>query len=69
MYSGGLAPRAVIGQGLVESRGVAIERSIHSAYIAAIRKAENFVYIENQYFMGSSYAWLSNQDSGKALFS
>lgn len=25
-----------------------------------IRNAENFIYIENQYFLGSAYAWLSD---------
>ena len=27
------------------------------AYIKAIRSAQHFVYIENQYFLGSSYNW------------
>ena len=25
-----------------------------------IRNAENFIYIENQYFLGSAYAWLND---------
>ena len=33
------------------------EISILEAYVHAIRKAQNFIYIENQYFFGSSYAW------------
>ena len=28
-----------------------------------IRNADNFIYIENQYFMGSAYAWLSETDT------
>lgn len=38
-------------------KNVAVEASIHAAYVAAIRRARRFVYIENQYFIGSSYAW------------
>eukprot|EP00211_Chloroparvula_japonica_P004331 CAMPEP_0119123148 /NCGR_PEP_ID=MMETSP1310-20130426/3180_1 /TAXON_ID=464262 /ORGANISM="Genus nov. species nov., Strain RCC2339" /LENGTH=670 /DNA_ID=CAMNT_0007112905 /DNA_START=108 /DNA_END=2120 /DNA_ORIENTATION=+ len=32
-------------------------RSIQEAYVNAIRKAERFVYIENQYFLGSAKYW------------
>ena len=31
--------------------------SIHTAYVNAIRAAQHFIYIENQYFLGSSYCW------------
>jgi len=37
-----------------------IDRSIQDAYINAIRRAKNFIYIENQYFLGSSFGWNSN---------
>ena len=43
-------------------KGRSVENSIARAYIAAIRKARNFIYIENQYFMGSAYGWLDDQD-------
>nr|GME20326.1 phospholipase D delta-like [Ipomoea batatas] len=33
------------------------------AYIQEIRSAQNFIYIENQYFLGSSYAWPSYEDA------
>eukprot|EP01065_Artemidia_motanka_P014465 TRINITY_DN1839_c0_g1_i1.p1 TRINITY_DN1839_c0_g1~~TRINITY_DN1839_c0_g1_i1.p1 ORF type:complete len:1172 (+),score=237.19 TRINITY_DN1839_c0_g1_i1:99-3518(+) len=33
-----------------------VEKDIEHAYVNAIMKAERFVYIENQYFMGSSLA-------------
>ena len=33
------------------------------AYVQMIRNADNFIYIENQYFMGSAYAWLSDTDT------
>ena len=40
------------------------ETSIQKAYVQIIRKAENFIYIENQYFYGSSYMWdCSNKPS------
>ena len=32
------------------------------AYVEAIRKAKHFIYIENQYFIGSSYCWV--RDTG-----
>jgi len=39
-----------------------IDESIAKAYISAIRAAEKFIYIENQYFLGSAYAWGSDQE-------
>lgn len=41
-----------------------IDMSIHSAYVKAIRAAQKFIYIENQYFLGSSYNWDSFKDLG-----
>ncbi|CAI9267763.1 unnamed protein product [Lactuca saligna] len=43
--------------GLVTGKDNVIDRSIQDAYINAIRRAKNFIYIENQYFLGSSYGW------------
>ena len=45
--------------GLVSGKDNVIDRSIQDAYINAIRRAKNFIYIENQYFLGSSFAWNS----------
>ena len=39
--------------------------SIQNAYVSAIRKAERFMYIENQYFLGSSHAWQDYRGAGK----
>lgn len=39
------------------SRTPAVERSIHQAYVEAIRRADRFLYIENQYFIGGSHLW------------
>ncbi|KAL9672070.1 hypothetical protein QQ045_028318 [Rhodiola kirilowii] len=51
-------------QKLVCAKNLVIDKSIQTAYIEAIRSAQHFIYIENQYFIGSSYAWPSYQDSG-----
>ncbi|KAH9602850.1 hypothetical protein KSS87_017874, partial [Heliosperma pusillum] len=45
-------------------KNVLIDMSIHVAYVHAIRSAQHFIYIENQYFLGSSYAWDSYRDLG-----
>ncbi|KAK8552446.1 hypothetical protein V6N12_041041 [Hibiscus sabdariffa] len=46
-------------ENLVCAKNLVIDRSIQTAYIQAIRAAQHFIYIENQYFIGSSYAWPS----------
>lgn len=51
-------------QNLLVSKNVVIEKSIQTAYIQAIRSAQHYIYIENQYFLGSSYAWPSYKDAG-----
>jgi len=38
-------------------KGKKVDSSISQAYIQTIRGAQNFIYIENQYFMGSAYEW------------
>lgn len=44
-----------------------VETSIHDAYIHAIRRAKGFIFLENQYFLGSSHVWRnSNQRGGWA---
>ena len=40
-----------------------MDDSILQAYVMMIRNAENFIYIENQYFLGSAFAWLSENDT------
>ena len=35
-----------------------VDSSIAQAYVQIIRNAEKFIYIENQYLMGSSCNWL-----------
>ncbi|KAK1262283.1 Phospholipase D delta [Acorus gramineus] len=45
-------------------KNIVIDRSIHKAYVQAIRSAQHFIYIENQYFLGSSYGWPSYKNAG-----
>ncbi|KAK4794861.1 hypothetical protein SAY86_012855 [Trapa natans] len=45
-------------------KNVLIDMSIHTAYVKAIRSAQHFIYIENQYFIGSSYNWSQHKDLG-----
>ncbi|KAJ9179044.1 hypothetical protein P3X46_010872 [Hevea brasiliensis] len=50
-------PEDAARSGLVSGKDNIIDRSIQDAYIHAIRRAKNFIYIENQYFLGSSFGW------------
>ncbi|XP_020967380.1 phospholipase D alpha 4-like [Arachis ipaensis] len=45
-------------------RELHVERSIHEAYVEAIRSAEKFIYIENEYFIGGCQLWDKDRDSG-----
>ncbi|XP_015951618.1 phospholipase D alpha 1-like [Arachis duranensis] len=58
-------PEGVAGAGLVRRNGRIIDRSIQDAYIDAIRRAERFIYIENQYFVGSGFDW--KDDDGNKI--
>lgn len=40
-----------------------IDAGIHSAYVTAIRRAQRFIYVENQYFLGSSHAWSADRSA------
>lgn len=35
------------------------------AYVHAIRRAKRHIYIENQYFLGSSHAWIEDKGVGE----
>ncbi|KAJ3680471.1 hypothetical protein LUZ60_016749 [Juncus effusus] len=50
-------------QNLVRGKNIVIDKSIHTAYVKAIRCAKRFIYIENQYFIGSCYGWPSYKSS------
>lgn len=49
---------------LVYLKNLIVDMSIHTAYVEAIRSAQHFIYIENQYFIGSSYNWSAHKDIG-----
>ncbi|KAK4795002.1 hypothetical protein SAY86_012996 [Trapa natans] len=49
---------------LISGKNLKIDKSIHTAYVKAIRSAQHFIYIENQYFVGSSYYWPSYKNAG-----
>ncbi|XP_030950097.1 phospholipase D delta-like [Quercus lobata] len=51
-------------QKLVCAKNLKVDKSIHAAYVKAIRSAQHFIYIENQYFIGSSYYWPSYKNAG-----
>jgi phosphatidylserine/phosphatidylglycerophosphate/cardiolipin synthase-like enzyme len=34
-----------------------VDASIHRAYINLIRNAKRYLYLENQYFLGSAHLW------------
>ncbi|XVE52200.1 hypothetical protein DITRI_Ditri02bG0103900 [Diplodiscus trichospermus] len=50
-------PEDAARAGLISGKDNIIDRSIQDAYINAIRRAKNYIYIENQYFLGSSCGW------------
>nr|GMD65023.1 phospholipase D gamma 1-like [Ipomoea batatas] len=57
-------PKEATMKNLVCGKNVLIDMSIHSAYVKAIRSAQHYIYIENQYFIGSSYNWSQYKDVG-----
>ncbi|KAL7189736.1 hypothetical protein ACSBR1_039390 [Camellia fascicularis] len=54
------SPEDAAKSGLVSGKDNTIDRSIQDGYINAIRRAKNFIYIENQYFLGSCFGWNSS---------
>ncbi|GAA0181624.1 phospholipase [Lithospermum erythrorhizon] len=57
-------PKQATSMNLVCGKNVLIDMSIHTAYVKAIRAAQHFIYIENQYFLGSSFNWSHYKDLG-----
>ncbi|XP_015961566.1 phospholipase D beta 2 [Arachis duranensis] len=57
-------PKEASSKNLVCGKNVLIDMSIHTAYVKAIRAAQHYIYIENQYFIGSSYNWSQHKDLG-----
>ncbi|KAL0373168.1 UNVERIFIED_CONTAM: Phospholipase D beta 1 [Sesamum calycinum] len=57
-------PKEAPNRNLVCGKNILIDMSIHTAYVKAIRSAQHFIYIENQYFLGSSFNWANYTDLG-----
>ncbi|KAL6659935.1 hypothetical protein ACP70R_002057 [Stipagrostis hirtigluma subsp. patula] len=57
-------PREATSKDLVCGKNVLIDMSVQTAYVNAIRAAQHFIYIENQYFLGSSFQWDAHKDVG-----
>ncbi|KAI3501206.1 hypothetical protein L1887_29069 [Cichorium endivia] len=57
-------PKDAKNKNLICGKNVLIDMSIHTAYVKAIRTAQHFIYIENQYFLGSSYNWANHKSLG-----
>ncbi|KAK4854015.1 hypothetical protein QYF36_017717 [Acer negundo] len=55
-------PEEAAKAGLVSGKDSIIDRSIQDGYINAIRRAKDFIYIENQYFLGSSFCWKNSNE-------
>ena len=47
---------------LDSKKGRLVDNSIHMTNVHHIRRAEHFIYIESQYFMGSSFMWEKDKD-------
>lgn len=47
---------------LNSKKGRLVDASIGQAYVQMIRGAREFLYIENQYFMGSAFCWMHDSD-------
>ncbi|XP_074279924.1 phospholipase D beta 1-like isoform X4 [Silene latifolia] len=47
------SPKEATSRNLVCGKNVLIDMSIHTAYVQAIRSAQHYIYIENQYFRNS----------------
>ncbi|ROT66238.1 uncharacterized protein [Penaeus vannamei] len=44
-------------------KGKYVDDSIHRAYIHQIRRTDSYLFIENQYFLGSAYGWDDEQST------
>lgn len=58
--------QAALKMGLSAQKGKIVDFSIQEAYVHAIRRAKRHIYIENQYFLGSSHAWIEDKGVGNA---
>ena len=47
---------------LDQKKGRLVDNSIHMSHIHHIRRAKHHIYIESQYFMGSSFIWCNENE-------
>eukprot|EP00567_Pseudictyota_dubia_P003202 CAMPEP_0197456016 /NCGR_PEP_ID=MMETSP1175-20131217/42291_1 /TAXON_ID=1003142 /ORGANISM="Triceratium dubium, Strain CCMP147" /LENGTH=70 /DNA_ID=CAMNT_0042990023 /DNA_START=31 /DNA_END=239 /DNA_ORIENTATION=- len=57
MDSADFVPEALKDGRLTHRKGRTFDDSIQRAYIHHIRRAKRFIYLENQYFLGSCFSW------------
>jgi phospholipase D1/2 len=50
------------GRCLDQKKGRLVDNSIHITNVHHIRRAKHSIYIESQYFMGSSFMWSNHRD-------
>ena len=50
-------------ENLFSKDGKLVENSIMRCMVHQIRNAKNFIYLENQYFLGSAYSWYGDTDT------
>jgi phospholipase D1/2 len=57
MFQTATMNRVTTSRYLDTKKGRLVDTSIHTTNIHQIRRAKHFIYIESQYFMGSSFMW------------
>jgi phospholipase D1/2 len=57
-------PAEAAAMGLTSGKDVTVDRSIQIGYVEAVRRAQRFIYIENQYFLGGCASWAADRDAG-----
>lgn len=55
-------PQLKFNQTLDQKKGRLVDSSIHLSHIHHIRRAKHSIYIESQYFMGSSSIWCNEKE-------
>lgn len=61
-FESALMPELKFNQSLDQKKGRLVDSSIHAAHIHHIRRAKHSIYIESQYFMGSSSIWCDEKE-------
>ncbi|KAK9797766.1 hypothetical protein WJX73_008737 [Symbiochloris irregularis] len=56
--------KAIEQKGYRREKGVVVDAGLHSLYVHMIRSSKHYLYIENQFYVGSSFAWDEHQEIG-----